>query len=237
MTYSVLILIFVVALAASTVGAEYFFRKWVLRAFLLIWIGLVLMFSYGPWHDFIYIEWLGFAALMWGTVAGIVIARHRRGGQIFFTFRQTQQYPKIFGININIVFLGFAGVQVILGLEQYLRGNLESVQQGFNSLCTAILSGSTGALLTIVPNIGNYLICENGLMLYYGAVIRWQQITSFQWHGDLQNQLSIQANSKLYTGFLSIPVPLEQKEAVDRLFKERIPDAARPRINQTVTAN
>jgi hypothetical protein len=183
-------------------------------------------------------EWLGIVTLIWGTIAGIMVARRNRGGHVFFTLRQNRQSIKVFDIDFGIVIFGFAGFQIIQGLDWHLMANQEFAQQGFNSLSMAIFFGTIGVLNIIASNNLSYLICENGLMLYTGSVIRWQQITSFQWHNDLQNQLNIQSNSKLpRVEFLSISVPLEQKEAVDRLFKERIPDTARPRINQAVATN
>lgn len=71
---------------------------------------------------------------------------------------------------------------------------------------------------------------EQGL-LANGDLLRWHEITGYQWEADRPNTLTLRVSTLLPMGKRpSLPVPPEHRDAVDRLFAQYaggVPEAAR----------
>jgi hypothetical protein len=52
------------------------------------------------------------------------------------------------------------------------------------------------------------------------SLLKWQKIQSYQWEGETDSTLMLQAKTKLpFLGRGALPVPIEHKDAVDELIK------------------
>ena len=68
---------------------------------------------------------------------------------------------------------------------------------------------------------GRLQIREGGLWTYWG-LLRWEKIESLQWSGD--STLMVKAKSRLpFLGRGALPVPPEQKQAVNELLQKYCP--------------
>ena len=215
MTSGVFTAIFVVVLAAN-VFLPSPYRGWFFNSAVLSWGILGALPIFGPLRDSRYAAWLLIAVTVWGTMLAMPLAR-LRGGRVLFTFHQTNSGPFLLG---SAIFAISAGLQIATALDRYAGGDLSSIQQGFESLCAAIGLGSLAAMTSFIYLV-KHAISEQGIVLYKGDIIRWQQIKSFEWQGEAHNQLTIKSSVRRMP-VISLSVPLEKKDAVEQLLNERL---------------
>jgi hypothetical protein len=232
MTSFLLVLLFVIVLVVD-VAMKFAYLKWFSWISLVFILGLLLVFIVGPLRDSRYLMWLILASTTWGHIVAILILRHR-AGQVLQSFRQSRGNAFLFS---GIVFAAFTGLQVMLAVGYYERGNLRDVSLGFESLCEGM------ALLAVAINMyivyqAQYLITENGITLLNGEVIQWKQIVTYGWDGVSGNQLALKLQAhRLKT--LSIPLLPEDKESVDRILKQYVqqPVDTQPFLDSAVSTS
>jgi hypothetical protein len=73
----------------------------------------------------------------------------------------------------------------------------------------------------LIMATGRLQIREGGLWTYWG-LLRWEKIESLQWRGD--STLLLKAKSRLpFLGRGALPVPPEQKQAINELLQKYRP--------------
>ena len=79
-----------------------------------------------------------------------------------------------------------------------------------------VLFGVTFSIYWIIMFFGRLQICERGIW-QYACLLKWEKLQSYEWEGDT---LNIQVKAKfLFLGKGVLPVPPEQKTAVDDLLR------------------
>jgi hypothetical protein len=81
--------------------------------------------------------------------------------------------------------------------------------------------GVTFGVYWLIMATGRLQIREGGLWQYW-ALLRWEKIESLQWSGDAT--LLLKAKSRLpFLGRGALPVPPEQKQAINELLQKHCP--------------
>ena len=82
------------------------------------------------------------------------------------------------------------------------------------------LFGLTFSVYWVIMAFGRLQIREHGIWQYC-SLLKWQMIQSYQWEGETDSTLMLQAKTRLpFLGRGALPVPIEHKDAVDELIKK-----------------
>ena len=82
------------------------------------------------------------------------------------------------------------------------------------------LVGITFAVYWAIMAFGRLQVREHGIWQYCG-LLKWHKIQSYRWEGETAPTLMLQTKTKfLFLGRGALPVPVEQKDAVDELLKK-----------------
>ena len=82
------------------------------------------------------------------------------------------------------------------------------------------LFGVTFSIYWVIMASGRLQIREHGIWQYW-SLLKWQKIKSYQWEGETDSTLMLQAKTKLpFLGRGALPVPIEHKDAIDELIKQ-----------------
>ena len=76
----------------------------------------------------------------------------------------------------------------------------------------------TFSVYWVIMAFGRLQIRENGIWEFW-SLLTWQKIESYEWKGESDSTLMLQAKTKLaFLGRGALPVPIEHKEAVAELM-------------------
>jgi hypothetical protein len=82
------------------------------------------------------------------------------------------------------------------------------------------LFGLSFSVYWVLISFGRLQIVENGIWQYW-SLLRWRRIESYEWKGDANSTLMLQAKTKLpFLGRGALPVSIEHKEAVSELLEQ-----------------
>ena len=82
------------------------------------------------------------------------------------------------------------------------------------------LFGITFSVYWVIMAFGRLQIREHGIWQYW-SLLKWHKIQSYQWEGETDCTLILQAKTKLpFLGRGALPVLLEHKDAIDVLIKK-----------------
>ncbi len=126
-------------------------------------------------------------------------------------------------ILLAILFFLVAIPWTTLVFDEYASNSIEAVRHAADSLSNMLimLSVSIGC---IAIGMEHLCINEKGVVLNGGEIIRWSQIVSYEWEGSKNNHLKIFLNTRLpFFRSRSIAIDLDDKEAVNRVMRERVP--------------
>jgi hypothetical protein len=83
------------------------------------------------------------------------------------------------------------------------------------------MCGASFAVYFLIMATERLQIREGGLWMYWG-LLRWEKIEFLQWRGD--STLLLKAKSRLpFLGRGALPVPPEQKQAINELLQKHCP--------------
>jgi hypothetical protein len=117
----------------------------------------------------------------------------------------------------RLLFLINAAVFVTMGFCGLFAG--PSLAKSI-AIVSPVLGVSFG-LYWLIMALGRLQIREGGLWQYWG-LLRWDKIASCRWSGD--STLMVKANSRLpFLGRGALPVPPEQKQAINELLQKHCP--------------
>ena len=187
--------------------------NWVVSAFIIV-IGLA--FFFGPFTDSRYLAWLIFTSVSWAHIAAQPILR-RRSGRILRALKQLDGGSFLVGV---IMFTALAGFEISNAVDWYTQGSPRSVNYGFESLCKAI-AFMTAAAQAYLWFHGQHLITETGIIFSNRDVIHWEQITSYEWTGGLNNQLLLRLQLH-WPKIRSLTISPEDKQDVIQLMKQYV---------------
>jgi hypothetical protein len=117
----------------------------------------------------------------------------------------------------RVLFLIEAALFTVMGLSGGLA--LGSLSNSF-ALVSPVFGISFGIYWLIMAT-GRLQIREGGIWQYW-ALLRWEKIESLQWSGDFT--LLVKAKSRLpFLGRGALPIPPEQKQAINELLQKHCP--------------
>ena len=155
-------------------------------------------------------------AMLLGVIVGVAIRlqEKRRAGAVLLDF-------------------GPSKVRMALGI---IPGGLIALDWVILLTTCRVVSLSAGmfgvmmGVLPILASCGFFLmglskseIREGGLWLFFPAFIKWERIQSYEWGGKSGHTLLLKVRRGW--GKISLRVPVEHKEAVERLLAQYIPSA------------
>ena len=112
-------------------------------------------------------------------------------------------------------------INAVLFLLMGAGGSFAFVANNFDKFGIAgALFGVTFSIYWVIMASGRLQIREYGIWQYWG-LLKWQKIKSYQWEGETDSTLMLQAKTKLpFLGRGALPVPIEHKDAIDELIKQ-----------------
>ncbi len=156
-------------------------------------------------------SWLAFA-ILWGLIfllfLGTWLFGLNAGGRVLL---DCGPHPT------RVLFLFNAALWLVMGLTGVMTfGSLFGSLRLFSPMC-----GASFAVYFLIMATGRLQIREGGLWQYWG-LLRWDKIESLQWSGDFTLLVKGKTRFPLF-GRGALPVPPEQKQAVEELLQKHCP--------------
>ena len=179
--------------------------------FLASWLLIAKLISFVSARPLAESFWLAWAVL-WGPIfllfLGTWLYGLSAGGRVLL---DCGPHPTRFLFLIN------AALFLAMGFGGTFAGNSFSRSL---AIASPVLGVSFGIYWLIMAS-GRLQIRESGLWLYWG-LLRWEKIESCRWSGD--STLMVKAKTRLpFLGRGALPVPPEDKQAIDELLQKLCP--------------
>ena len=145
----------------------------------------------------------------------------------FFYFRWFWLTKRAGKMLRNLGRLKFDKLGILLGLLAFLNGWFYLNRQvEMNELkqeeIVRIISILSFGIVTLVSGLMGTRIFEKGL-ISMGRFMAWDKIESYRWEIDKVNTLTVELGNRLpLFRKVSLPIPADEKDAVDQLLKENI---------------
>ena len=161
-------------------------------------------------------SWWMALATSWALVFAIFVFSwlygKNRGGAVLL---DCGSHPtrKLFLINAALFLLMGAGGSFAFSVDSFGEFRIASALFGFTF-------GFTFSIYFVIMASGRLQIREQGIWQYWG-LLKWQNIKSYEWEGEADATLMLQARTRLpFLGRGALPVPVEHKDAVDELIRQ-----------------
>lgn len=151
-----------------------------------------------------------------GALMGYMLYRTRQAGALLLDLGPPR--PQRFLRIIGVLELVLAGVVAVLAfIERTFTGD---------DFARIVFQAAMGSWF-MFQGTRRTQLREHGLVTS-GDLLRWHNITGYQWETDRPNTLTLQVNTKIaMVQGPSLPIPPQHRDAVDRILAQYVGHAAR----------